>query len=986
MALYSFSAQWVGITHKLKNCVSAAAYRAGERLLDERSGEVHNYSGKAVEHSEILAPDGAPAWVLDRHKLWNACEMARNRVLGITAREIRIALPRELGRAQQVELVRRFLREEFVAAGMVADWSLHDEADKNQPHVHVMLTTRALTSKGFGNQVRAWDHKKALRRWREQWAVHANHTLERAGHEERIDHRSYRERGIDLAPQPKLYRHPDHVERDGRDLVREKFEEFQETARENGERILRDPTIPIRLLTQQRATFRREDLLKVLNTHTLDAAQFDACLHAVMQSPELVELPTGRFTSREMLATEERMLAFGKALHASAMHEVADRYLQDAMRVRSTLSDEQRNALESLSSSRGLVMLQGHAGTGKSFLLSAAREAWEAAGMKVVGGALAGKAAEGLALSSGIEARTLASWERAWSLGHDALTDKHVLVIDEAGMLGTRQLARVLETAREVGAKVVLVGDSRQLQAIEAGSPFRVLSEQLGAETLREIRRQRVDWQREASMAFADGRAGEALGAYHHHGHVKAHLTTEETRRAVVQAWAEGLEGTPIHEQIIYAYRRDDVRALNELARQVRRARGELGDDHRVETEHGERAFAEGDRVYFGRNSRQLDVKNGTLGTVERVEGHHLTVRLDGHEGRRLTVDLRAYAHVDHGYALTVHKSQGATVDRAYVMASKLFDASTAYVAMSRHRDHVELHWARDEFGTRAALDHVLSRERPKELALEQLEDPRRTLHEVLQDESRFALLSPDAQKTLIGSYARAYEQLKAEKPMLGLREELAAHPVLVAARTREAQAAEAYTKASMALAEYQETKRNLPWYRAMKQPESVFVEAEARAKEAYWKARHAHEALQRDPASHQEVSARVAKNNRSLLKHEQRIAGWRAQVDAVAQAGLREHVLEQVEKKFGRSVRWASERDQRVKLEVVGATAFEVPLHAQRETHGLVLKAPDGSLVVAPVSAYTALRQFKVGMQAELEQNHRGFMIMEGRSRGWSR
>jgi len=197
----------------------------------------------------------------------------------ITARELCIALPRELNRAQQVELVRGFLREEFAALGMVADWSLHDEPDKNQPHVHVMLTTRELTPEGFGNQVRAWDQKKALYRWREQWAEHANHSLERAGHEERIDHRSYKTRGIDLEPQPKLYRHPDHVAGDGRARVAEQLEDFLEKARRNGQRILEDPTIPIRLLTQQRATFRREDLLKVLHTHSVDAEQFDRCLH-----------------------------------------------------------------------------------------------------------------------------------------------------------------------------------------------------------------------------------------------------------------------------------------------------------------------------------------------------------------------------------------------------------------------------------------------------------------------------------------------------------------------------------------------------------------------------------------------------------------------------------------------------------------------------------------------------------------------------------
>jgi ATP-dependent exoDNAse (exonuclease V) alpha subunit len=220
-------------------------------------------------------------------------------------------------------------------------------------------------------------------------------------------------------------------------------------------------------------------------------------------------------------------------------------------------------------------------------------------------------------------------------------------------------------------------------------------------------RRQRVDWQRHASMAFADGRPADVLNAYHAHQEVKAHLTTADARQAVVQAWAKGLEATPIHEQMIFAYRRDDVRALNEFARAVRRDADVLGPDQKVQTEYGERVFAAGDRVYFGRNDRELGVKNGSLGTVAHLDSQRLVARLDGDEAKVVVVDLAQYGHVDHGYAVTVHKSQGATVDRSYVLASKLFDASTAYVAMSRHRDHAELHWARDEFGTRAALDRA---------------------------------------------------------------------------------------------------------------------------------------------------------------------------------------------------------------------------------------------------------------------------------------
>jgi hypothetical protein len=324
-------------------------------------------------------------------------------------------------------------------------------------------------------------------------------------------------------------------------------------------------------------------------------------------------------------------------------------------------------------------------------------------------------------------------------------------------------------------------------------------------------------------------------------------------------------------------------------------------------------------------------------------------------------------------------------VDRAYVMASKLFDASAAYVALSRHRDHVEMHWSRDEFGTRAALDRTLSRERPKELALEQLNERSLTLHEVLQDESRFALLSPQAQRALIARYEQAYTKLQEAKPLLGMREELPAHPALVAAKLNEAKAVQAYGNATMALEEYRETKRNLPWYRSMKQPESVFIEAEVRAKEAYWRARHAHEKLQSDPAISQEVKARVIENNRPVIQHGERLARWRAQVDAVAQEGQREHVLEQVASKLGRPVRWASERDQRVKLQVLGGTKFEVPLRGFHETHGILLKAPDGTTLMTPVSVHT-LRQFKVGTEAELEQRHHGLTLSAGRGRGWSR
>ncbi len=168
------------------------------------------------------------------------------------------------------------------------------------------------------------------------------------------------------------------------------------------------------------------------------------------------------------------------------------------------LSGEQADALAHVTDGRDLGVVVGHAGTGKSAMLGVAREAWEAAGYEVRGVALSGIAAENLESGSGIASRTIASMEHGWQQGRDLLTTRDVLVIDEAGMVGTRQLERVLSHAAEAGAKVVLVGDPQQLQSIEAGAAFRSIHERHGGAEIGEVRRQREDWQRDATRDLAN--------------------------------------------------------------------------------------------------------------------------------------------------------------------------------------------------------------------------------------------------------------------------------------------------------------------------------------------------------------------------------------------------------------------------------------------------------------------------------------------------
>ncbi|MDZ7923058.1 MAG: AAA family ATPase [Marinagarivorans sp.] len=357
----------------------------------------------------------------------------------------------------------------------------------------------------------------------------------------------------------------------------------------------------------------------------------------------------------------------------------------------------------------------GYAGTGKSAMLGVARDVWESAGLNVRGAALAGIAAEGLENGSGIASRTIAALEHGWAHGRDLLTARDVLVIDEAGMVGTRQMERVLSHAADVGAKVVLVGDPQQLQSIEAGAAFRAIHERHGGVEITQVRRQHEGWQQDATRHLATGRTGEAIAAYADKNMVHQAETREDARRDLVERWDRERQADPDASRIILTHTNAEVRDLNDAARAAMRNAGELGEERQVKTERGDRLFASGDRIMFLRNERSLEVKNGTLGTIEKVSEGQMSVRTD--DGRSVSFNIKAYRDLDHGYAATIHKAQGMTVDKAHLLATPGMDRHGAYVAMSRHRDGMALHYGRDDFREQSRLVRTLSRERGKDMA-----------------------------------------------------------------------------------------------------------------------------------------------------------------------------------------------------------------------------------------------------------------------------
>ncbi|HTV27871.1 MAG TPA: Ti-type conjugative transfer relaxase TraA [Xanthobacteraceae bacterium] len=714
------------------SAVRAAAYRAGERLYDERLGKAEDYSRKLdVIETVILAPKDAPAWSLDRAGLWNRVEAREKRRDAQLAQEFELNLPRELSDAENWRLITDFARKRLVAKGRICDIAFHRPAAGNgndHPHAHILMPLRMLEGDSFGDKHPDVDWRNfftkdgPLTELRREWCEFSRGRAAELGIDLGADwdHRSYLDRGLDVEPQPKIGAAAQRMaELDGSS---ERVDEVLATQRRNGEKLLAEPGLALEALTRRQSTFAEYDLARWVHSHSADD-QFEAILARSKSAAVAIgqdERGRMRYSTREMIDLEAQMIARAVKLAAQRGHEVKTTANRDVF-ADSTLHEEQKTAGLKLLSDGDLSCLVGYAGAGKSTMLREVRARFEEQGYRVKGAALSGIAAENLEQGSGIGARTLASWSHAWQKGYEPLDRRDVLVVDEAGMIGSRQLADVLQRAEQAGAKVILVGDPEQLQAIEAGAAFRAIQERTGAAELTQVRRQNTDWQRTATRELATGQTAAALDRYAAAGAMVAAKDDNEARSALVRAWHGAGQGAPDKSRIMLAHTRTDVEALNVEARALLRAEQGLGNDVAFETSRGKRQFAEGDRLLFLRNERNLGVKNGMLATVDKITGTEISLLTD--DGRKVRINTTEYRDFDHGYAVTVHKAQGVTVDQSFVLATQGFDRHLTYVAMSRHRDDLAVVYSRDQFKDLGELSKTLGRERAKDVTVDYLDE-----------------------------------------------------------------------------------------------------------------------------------------------------------------------------------------------------------------------------------------------------------------------
>lgn len=739
------------------SAVAAAAYRAGIKLYDERLGKTYDYRNRDdVQFTEILLPEGSDAKFMEREFLWNEAERAESRKNSQVSKDFVLALPKEMDLIYQIELAKRFAQVHFVDNGIPADIAIHDHGDGN-PHAHILVTTRRLKGDRFDthkardlNPVFGRGYIKEEDHWNDQWRDFQNNYFEEKGFDLSVDFDH-------VVPE----KHHGGHRNTANHYIRQENEIIKEVRQDIA---LYDIDNFINIVSIEHSVFTRRDI-EVLLFKTIEKENyqefFQVTVERILSNENVVCLGENEqgqkaYTTRNQFVQECKLLRHVEAIQSRQRHvfkaDIAA-YLE-----KTTLSEEQKQAFEFVVSGGDISCIIGRPGVGKSYMLLPVKSFYESHGCRVLGAALSGKVAKQLQAESGIKSSTIASLTARILSGKLALTAKDILVIDEAGMVDFANMSFLVEKVKEAGAKMILVGDPDQLKPIKKGAIFRGIADHVGCFTMVDIKRQRHEGDRKASIALAKGQVEEALSHYQE----KNALSVADNEKGdsasvmLLDSWQKHIQSyDDLKSNIILAHANSTIHDLNQNARDILVERGlldnrqvhfvqekkeeksrlfkgqhvivthtdnesgliggeqgrvvsvteetiklQMNDDRIIQLPAHLRRYVErtrlhdfyvssGERVLFKKGDRKIGVKNGDIGTVISVDDHQFEARLDS--GEVITVPSR-YKKLDYAYAMTVHKSQGMSVENTFVCVdTKWWDRALSFVAFTRHKEKLKI-------------------------------------------------------------------------------------------------------------------------------------------------------------------------------------------------------------------------------------------------------------------------------------------------------
>ena len=701
-----------------KNVSSSGSRGASHYAYINRDGKYKRADIEKIESGNL------PTWAKDAKHFWKSADK-NERMNGRVYTELEISLPRELTQEQREELVSQFV-EKTLGKNFTYSYAIHNPLARDgeqNPHVHLMFSERKLdgidrdeaqhfkryNSKnpelGGAGKDRYFNARNFVSEVRVSWANTANDYMESIGLDSRIDHRSYQKIGTEI--QSQNFR-ADYISHD-KYLISENINEIR---RQNGETIIEKPSEVLKVLTSTQSFFTIRELDRFLEAHTDGQEQYLKAREAVLTCPEMAVLygkDSVVLSSNELVGIEQSISALifnaNQDSRVQKPRTLVDKLPLNAVRVAETrtFNSEQEKAFYTLTSIDRISLLNGSAGTGKSYVLSAVSEAYKESDYQVHGIALQAITAKAIATDCDIPSSTIASFLAKYESGNLEVNNKTVLILDEAGMVGSRDMQKLLMIVENHHAQIKLVGDSYQLNAVMAGSAFNHIQQNLdhkNTASLENIQRQRSNEMKEASQHLSKHNVDQALEIYKALDKVNEYESHELALVKTIQSWSLD-QG---ESKLMLAHSNRDVNELNAMARSILIKDGKLSaESHKVSTYKGEIDLALGDKIVFKKNDKHLNVSNGETAKVIGFEldkqQNIKSMMVESDQGGKVSkIDLDSYQHFKHGYANTIHSSQGMTVENAYILASENMNANLTYVALTRHKGNVELNYSATAF------------------------------------------------------------------------------------------------------------------------------------------------------------------------------------------------------------------------------------------------------------------------------------------------
>ena len=684
-----------------KNACCKAAYNSRSQIKDERTNIVYNFQRiQDNVYHELILPANVNSKFKDLATFTNTIERTERRKDSQLLKEFVIALPdnKELSIEDRIELIKRFIEvKQFVKEGLGVQLDIHKpHSNENNWHAHILTTTRRFKEDGLGFGLKARDLDVTVKGGENYYVEKEKASIGDLWKD--IQNAYFEEKGLHIkvdiiSKTPGIHLGPVRM----RGLMNEATQFHEDRIAAKNQQLPETPDELLDQVTYMKAVFTKEDLLEETNKDEMKGDL--SVVAAALKSERIVELydaegsKTNFLTTKEVRSEEERILRIAERLSAKS---IGDLHYQDTKRNIQTmvsnkeLTNHQAIAITNLLVTRGLSgisFLRGRAGTGKSHVLSKLKTLTEGR-YTVIGLAPTHKAKVGLENVGYENTDTVKGFLFKYKNNRVTVNNKTLLVIDEAGMIGTSAYLELLKAIYSSGAYAVFAGCERQLTSYERGGMFPVLADKYGVATLTETMRQKTPWGREVAIAFAEGNIRTGVSILQENGRLYFSKDLESSMCRLLEDWTQSKEALP--NRLIISIANKNVDALNAGVHEILKEQGIVqGPEYKVESTKAKGLFAVGDRVLFIETNKSIGANNGDFGSIVEASLSKFKVMADN--GKLMEFNPHD-VKFKHGYAANIYKSQGDSIKDVYVLHSGFSNLRNSYVKMSRHINDLRLY------------------------------------------------------------------------------------------------------------------------------------------------------------------------------------------------------------------------------------------------------------------------------------------------------